>query len=113
MSKINLKLLNESLIHWERMVDRCKWLVESGYNLYLSPLRNPWKEIGESPTMKDCVLCNQYFDNNSEYCDCDIEQAPWFKTMRYAYTLEIFIDRAERFMIPALKKCIEIEEGKE
>lgn len=97
--KTDRELVHASIEHWKRMVERCKWLAESG-------LCCDWESfLDETPYVEDCPLCSKYISDN-EFCDCNLswKWTPWmFAVLNDG--VEGFIINAEKYMIPALYEC--------
>lgn len=106
--KTDRQLVNESIDHWERIVERLKWVMESGLIGIDEPINKfTWVILDESPYADDCSLCRIYFpqDENGP-CDCtSFYDTPWQKTTRNINHYN-FIVNAEKHMIPALYECL-------
>lgn len=114
-----VKAARESLQHWEEMVERIKWLMESKL-LTCSPywFWESFSEIfikitGTCWSAEYCSLCKLYNDENCRKCPletvgygCYHIDSPWAKLYDCG-SFEIFIEIAETEMIPALKKAYE------
>jgi hypothetical protein len=82
--------IKNSLEHWERMVEKAKWLIESGLKHY-----SKWRSIFK----KDF----EYMCNNIKidfYCTLCAK-------VSHSTNLNQFIESAEEYMIPVLKKLME------
>jgi len=116
MDKEWTEALEKSIAHWERMVDKCKWLVESGYDFVIYELKYI---IGEGHYGEDCQLCQMGMAisiNKIYYCNgcplddignnCRCDDSPWDR-VRKSITIKNFIENAEKYMLPALYSCRE------
>lgn len=99
----------ESLNHWKEMVERMKWLIESGYDMYVDPL-NRWLFVvlNTGWTAKYCPLCQIRVHYSCIPCPlyrigscCEKQCSPWVFTTN-SHTFTEFVNRAEQEMIPAL-----------
>ena len=112
-------LCQESIDHWERMVEKCKWLMESNFHEILEPVRfigdyMMKRILGENYMSGDCPLCDKsLIDTECPQCpltcvemSCQQEDSPWRKTTRVS-TVRAFVRNAEQYMIPALRKAKE------
>lgn len=104
----------KSIHHWKEMIERMKWLAESGFP-YERKVDDHWKLVWDEslPVIlntnwsgQNCALCRtrvgctgcplQEIDLN-----CNKTNSPW-KLTAHTFSLPDFIENAERYMIPAL-----------
>ena len=107
----------ESIKHWKDMVERMKWLMESGF-AYVEPLpflRCTFQDelfyiLGTSWLYDSCALCCHIGMGCTECplamigLKCTEKSSPWRLTVN-AFSLAKFIENAEKYMIPALNRA--------
>ena len=102
----------KSIKHWKDMVERMKWLMESGFT-YVTPhsfrlymFHGGLFLVLDTNWLSDsCALCCRLGCRKCPLdmidLGCNEKNSPWRLTLN-AFSLAEFIENAERYMIPAL-----------
>ena len=106
-----------SIQHWEEMVERIKWLTESGLIYFITYPGAVSRYLNTDWYAHSCPLCLLH-NNHCKKCPlfrigkgCNDAYSAWKQTIS-TYTFNTFIERAERLMIPALKEALKwVEEN--
>lgn len=111
--KNDIKLVLESIKHWQRIKNECRKFLDEGHHNY-SPCYNYtfYKLVIDEPINSEgCPLCLKYLPdekNGIQHCDCNHPWSAWTRTVRNKNTLETFIESIENIMLPALYECLKI-----
>lgn len=116
------ELCQQSIEHWERMIEYMKWFVESNIEIFngcnlISELMGVFeKYVGESWSSSYCNLCVKYYILGFWKCincplskinkRCEIEFSPWYK-IYWSTNEKEWIKNAEECILPALKEAKE------
>ncbi len=134
-----LTAIEKSIEHWERMVEGCKWIIESGIKKHQNLSINDWLYylFGENTRGVFCELCKLTKINcesekktGSKLCilelcygckkrckGCPLHEHGMncsnpkspWNKVAQAYHMKQFIILAEEHMIPALRDVLEME----
>lgn len=115
-TELDVRLIKESILHWEEMTERAKWLIESGIEWHADDDLSGWFLMTCETVWsgKCCPLCQQYhpaFIHNSGCIGCPMLQfdqpctsveSAYGKFCFYVQSLSDVPYCAEKYMLPML-----------